>query len=237
MHRIVLDTETLGNVNQPESVRVYDFAFVVIDEKFNVVKSYRAIVAETWRGDFGNMSSAYYAYKLTDYHAQLLENKLEVKPMLEIWQDFKAICEEYKINEIWAYNAAFDRNALNVTIEKCSNGFRSFFAPYGVKWYCIQHVTAQTIMNTKRFFKFVMVNNLTTGKGNPKTSAEAAYAFITINPHYSECHTALEDSLIEAQILKACYSNARGQWRKIDKKPNRQAWRIVKDNYQKWLEK
>ena len=237
MYRIVLDTETLGNINQPESVRVYDFAFVVIDEKFDVVKSYHAIVAETWRGDFGNMSSAYYAYKLTDYHAQILAGTLEVKSMLEIWQDFKAICKEYKVSEIWAYVAAFDRNALNVTIDKCSNGFQSFFAPDGMKWHCIQHVAAQTIMNTKRFFKFVTINDLKTKKGNPKTSAEAAYAFITRNPYYSEYHTALEDSLIETQILKACYANAHGQWRKIDKKPNRQAWRIVKDNYQKWLEK
>ncbi len=235
MYRIVLDTETLGNVNQSKTLRVYDFAFIVIDEKFDIVKSYRALVAETWRGDFGNMSSAYYAYKLTDYHAQMLEGKLEVKTMLEIWQDFKAACEEYKIKEVWAYNAAFDRNALNATIEQCSNGFHPFFAPYDVKWYCIQHVAAQTIMNTKRYFKFIITNNLMTEKGNPKTSAEIAYAFLTKNPHYAECHTALEDSLIEAQILKACYSNAHGQWRKIEKRPSGKAWRIVKNNYEKWL--
>ena len=39
-----------------------------------------------------------------------------------------------------------------------------------------------------------------------KTTAESFYSFLTNNADYNEEHTALEDSLIELEILKACIS-------------------------------
>ncbi len=238
MNRIILDTETLGDVTKPKTLRVYDFAFIVVDDKFNTVHSYRALVSETWHGQFGPMTSAYYARKLPQYYEQLAHGELTIKPMLQIWHEFNAIVKTYNVKQVWAYNASFDKHALNETISACSNGFRKHFTPYGVKWHCIQHVAAQTIMNTKRYFKFITLHNCFTGKGNPKSSAEVAFAYLTKNPSYYECHTALEDSIIEAQILKACYSKARhdGKWGKLDKNPNRNCWSIVKRNYNAWLE-
>ena len=37
MYRVVLDTETVGNVDNHKTLRVYDFGFVVLDGKDNII--------------------------------------------------------------------------------------------------------------------------------------------------------------------------------------------------------
>lgn len=236
MNRIILDTETAGNVNETSTLRVYDIAWQVADKDFMPVVSRRYLVQEVFFGMADIMKTAYYAKKLPAYYEEIANGTLEIMHLSDIRKQFAADCKEYDVKEVWAYNADFDRRALNVTCDVVSNGLQGFFLPYGTKVCCIQHLAVQTILNRPSFFKFAWRNGFFNKKtGNVRTNAEVAYAYLTGDADYKEEHTALEDVKIERQILAACKrSKSKG---KKDKKPNRQAWRKPQSAWKAWLEK
>lgn len=236
MNRIILDTETAGNVNDHQSLRVYDVAWQVADKDFIPVVSRRFLVQEVFFGMADAMKTAYYAKKLPAYYEEIANGTLEVMHLADIRKQFMADCKEYDVKEVWAYNADFDKGALNITCEVVSNGLLSYFFPYGTKICCIQHLATQTILNRPTYFKFAARHGFYNKKtGNVKTSAEAAYAYLIGDETYKEEHTALEDVKIERQILAAC-KRAKSKGKK-DKKPSRFAWRKPQENWQAWIEK
>lgn len=232
MYRIVLDTETAGNVEDHSSLRVYDFGFQLVDSKFNVVLERRYFVSEIFN-DHALMNSAYYANKLPQYYQALANKEVEIRPWLVIMKEFAELCKAYKVKEVWAFNAGFDRDATNATTEALSNGFRSWFAPYGVEWKCIQRAAAMTLCNSKNYFKFAYENGFVSAKGNVQTTAEAVYAYLTNDPAYKEEHTALEDVKIEAAIL----ARVKRRHQKMETKPSRSAWRAPQKKFKEWVKK
>lgn len=235
MNRLILDTETAGNVNDRQSLRVYDIAWQIADKDFQPIVSRRFLVKEIFFNESDAMQSAYYANKLPQYYAEIAAGTVKVVHFADIYKQLCADVKDYNIKELWAYNASFDRDALNVTCEYISNGLKSWFIPFGVKVCCIQHLATQTILNRPSYFKFAARHGFYNKKtGNVKTSAEAAYAYIIGDETYKEEHTALEDVKIERQILQACKRVKKG---KKDKKPNRMAWKKPQENWRKWLDK
>lgn len=235
MNRLILDTETAGNVNDRQSLRVYDIAWQIADKDFQPVVSRRFLVKEIFFDEADAMQSAYYANKLPQYYAEIAAGNVKVVHLAEIYKQLAADCKDYKVKELWAYNAAFDRDALNVTCEAVSNGLRTWFIPFGVKICCIQHLAAQTILNRSSYFKFAYNGGFYNKKtGNVRTNAEAAYAYLIGDADYKEEHTALEDVKIERQILAACKKVKNG---KKDKKPSRTAWKVPQKKWKEWLDK
>lgn len=233
MYRLILDTETAGNVEDRNSLRVYDFAYQIVDDDFRVVCTRHFLISEIFN-DTKLMSSAYYAEKLPLYYSMLLLEEVEIVPLLEAYNQLTADCKEFKVKEIWAYNAGFDRDALNTTLKALSNGFRSWFYPYGVKVKCIWSLCTSTILNRPSYFKFAALNGFVSDKGNLVTNAEAAYAYTTNDPAYQEEHTALEDVKIERQLLQyALKQHVKGRKTKI----NPQAWRTPQKKFKEWLTK
>lgn len=233
MNRLIVDTETLGSVDQRETVRVYDVAWQVVNKDFLPLVRRRYLVREVFFGMAEQMQSAYYADKLPQYFEEIAAGTVQVVSMADIHKQFAADCKEYGIMQVWAFNAGFDRDALNITVNDISNGLRSWFAPYGVKWCCIQHVAAQTILNRSSYFRFAHANGFYSKSGNVRTNAEAAYSYLVKDSTFQEAHTALEDVKIETVILQACLK----QKGKKDKKINRAAWQVPQKSWQAWLEK
>lgn len=232
MNRIILDTETAGNVEKHETLRVYDFGFQVVDSKFNVLMERRYFVSEIF-GNHELMNSAYYANKLPQYYQALANKEVEIRSWLAISKEFAEICKAYNVKEVWAYNAGFDRDATNATTEALSNGFKTWFMPYGVTWKCIQHAAACTICNSRNYFKFALDNGFISAKGNLSTKAEHVYAYLTNNADYKEEHTALEDVKIETAILAA----VKRRHQKMETKPNRAAWMKPQKKFKAWVKK
>ena len=230
MNRIVLDTETTGSVDNHKTLRVYDFGFVVLDGKDEIINSFNWVVREVFFDDFA-MSSAYYADKLPQYRAEIAAGIREVKNFAAIKKDFAAICKEYSVNQVWAYNAGFDRDALNATTTALSNGISRYFLPYGVVWCDIMQNAARLICDTQKYFAFAFDNGYVSPKGNLKTSAECVYRFLTGNADFTEAHTGLKDAEIEADILHAC----RKLKRKMNKEIRGNAWRIPQKGYKEYL--
>jgi DNA polymerase III epsilon subunit-like protein len=229
MNRIVLDTETTGSVDNHKTLRVYDFGFVVLDGNDEIINSFNWVVREVFFDDFA-MSSAYYADKLPQYRAEIAAGIREVKNFAAIKKDFAAVCKEYDVKQVWAYNAGFDRDALNATTTALSNGICEEFLPNSVVWCDIMQNAARLICDTQRYFAFALDNGYVSPKGNLKTSAECVYRFLTGNADFVEAHTGLKDAEIEADILHAC----RKLKRKMQKDIVKNAWRIPQKGFKEF---
>lgn len=229
MNRIVLDTETTGSVENHKTLRVYDFGFVVLDSNDNIIRSFNWVVREIFYNDF-MMGGAYYSNKIPQYVAEIADGIREVKNFAAIKKDFAAICAEYGVKQVWAYNAGFDRDALNATTMVLSNGICEEFLPAGVMWCDIMQNAARLICDTKKYYAFANENGFVSPKGNCKTSAECVYRFLTGAVDFVEAHTGLKDAEIEAFILHTC----RKQKRKMEKEIRSGAWKIPQKGFKKY---
>jgi len=202
MKTLVIDVETLGDVNDYSTLKVYDIGFAVVDTKAGILAEYQFIIREFF--DTQDFETAYYYNKRIDYYNMLANNNAIMISFLDARNRIADIIKQNKIKVIFAFNAKFDMNALNNTTKILSNGFTSSFMPYGTEYRCIQLFAANVLAN-KRYGKFCAENGLYTDKGNIRTTAEAFYSYLSNNAEYKEAHTGLEDVKIEVAILLACF--------------------------------
>lgn len=229
MSYIILDCETAPLVKfpdkkpHPDHSLVYDFGYLVVDEHNVILEQRSFIIAETFfKHDI--MNSAFYRNKLSLY------DKRDAISFIEAWNVFNSDIIKYKVKNVWAYNCAFDQLALDATISYYSNGFIQEFIPTGCRWRDIWSY-ANCITRRTKFVKFCAKNNLFTSRGNPSTTAETLYRFISNDNNFTKAHTALADAIIEHKILVKCFkshtkkkltpggggADAARTWRKMNK--------------------
>ena len=211
MYDLVIDTETAPTRKVPMQLMaanslVYDMGGVVRDTKTGeIVHSFSFIIADTFYNT-SMMQSAYYADKLPQYHEGVAKGLWLSVPFKYVYEYVNNIIAEYGIKTVWAYNAQFDITTLNNTIHYYSNGWiKSFFAA-NIE---IKDIWARcsNITGTKKYVSYCIDNGYLTDKGNPKTSAEIVYRYLTQNDDFIEAHTALNDAEIEAFILTKAQKN------------------------------
>lgn len=221
---MVLDIET---ANSTEQGLAYDIGFAVADRKGKIYEKHSLMIAEMFYNENELMQSAYYAKKLPQYWEQLLNGQREMVSILTAKRIVAKVMKEYRIKDIYAYNAHFDTSNLNTTIRYLTKSKYRWFFPYGTKYHCIWHMACQTILSQKRFLKFAKKNNLQSASGNVSTSAETAFKYLSNDISFEENHTGLEDVTIETAILAKCYA----QHKKIDTSINRRCWTIPQKGY------
>lgn len=205
---IVLDTEGVDTVKN-DSVNAktslcYDIGFIVFDGKtHDKLAEYSFINTDVFK-NIELMASAYYANKLPQYYAGINKEWI-LANTLEIWQTLANVCKTYNVNKIWAYNSNYDVQALNNTIATYSNGFKTYFIPYGVKVCDIWDYAGSTILNTRKYINYCIKHNYITSNGNPQTSAEIVTRYLNNDNDFIENHTALQDCYIEHNILMKCF--------------------------------
>lgn len=214
---MVLDTEAGGivprnNDVRPEEMRVYDLGFIVADrdgvvyQRESMVDITRLTQRDTYRGYNDRLvNSAYYAEKLPQYWAGIRSGEWEACSFYDMRQRVQDAIKQHNVKDIWAYNAKFDRAALNATIAEASNGFCRFFMPYKTQWRDIWGAASECITNTPKYVKWCNKHGYMSDKGNPTTSAEVVYRYLTDNHDFAERHTALSDCEIELAILLRCF--------------------------------
>lgn len=179
------------------------------------------------------MKTAYYADKLETYYEPAIRNgEMKVVRFLDAKTEFAAICKKYGVKKIYAFNATFDRSALNATLSALSNGFCKFFAPFGTQWKCIQRQAVQDLCTRVSYFKFCIEHGFVSEKGNISTSAESIYAYISQNADFVEQHTGLADVLIETEILRKCLRLRN----KLHDEPTFSAWREPQAKFKEYVE-
>lgn len=195
MNVAIIDTETTKNGY------VYDFGVAIMNAATGeIVDTMNAIVEETFN-DVSEMNTAYYACKVPQYLEAINAGELEVLPFSECFKRFGALLEVHDVRSVWAYNMAFDYNALNRTIAELSNGFVSSFFPGNVTCYDLMSSAINIVGNTRRYQKWAIAHDYVTPTGRARATAETMFRFIADDDSFIEDHTALSDAIIEANIL------------------------------------
>jgi hypothetical protein len=198
---LVIDVETAGGFAAP---LVYDLGVAaVVRATGEILERHSLVVREVFFDRRDDMASAYYADKLPLYFRGIKNGSFRVVTLRTARNIVGDMVARYGIKRAYAYNAKFDSTALDSTLRQVW-GYRVKFLPRGVKWCCIWHLACASILSQKRYRKFATANGLVSDAGNLRTSAEAAYAYLTGNPTFEEAHTGLADVEIEAEILAYC---------------------------------
>ena len=121
---------------------------------------------------------------------------------------------KYNINEIFAYNASFDKGCHEKLLENLPITFTK-----SIIWVDIWSKIFTTA-HSKSYENFCKQHNFLTNTKRVSTKAETIYQFLSNNPTFKENHSGLLDALIETVILKKMK-----QLNAIDK---RYSWRDYK---------
>lgn len=192
----ILDTETCMGKGQ----KLFDIGLLIGDLHGNIVYQRQWIIAETFLTE-----KLFYEFKRELYTSRLIHGSGYPSYFVTVEQafnDMKKALEQFKVQEIYAYNMAFDSRVIKqrAEIENLPNPLQN----YNLE--CLWFWATQTIFQQKNFKKFAKKysNFHMTEKGNYKTSAETCFAYMKQEPEFIEEHTALEDCKIEYEIFLKC---------------------------------
>ena len=226
-YRIVLDTETCPIDKDfegvtPSNMWVYDCGWAVVDRNGNVYKTRSFVNADIFLNEKIAMNSAYYQNKIPKYWDEIKSGERVLTSFAKIRKALLEDIAEFKVVEIYAHNMRFDYGTLNTTQRWLTKSKYRYFFPYDIKICDTLKMSRQVIANKKKYIDFCKENNYLTARGTPRLTAEILYRFISGNQDFTEEHTGLADAIVESQILARCFKSHK----KIDKKINRQCWRI-----------
>ena len=202
---LVLDVETANSLEQPF---VYDIGGVITDKRGNIYESFSFVIRDIFVYERELMQTAYYADKIPDYVAGINAGE---RIMIDFYQARRYILnlmKKYNVHDVAAYNAHFDRNALNITQRWLTKSKSRYFFPYGTNFICIWNMACQTICQRKTYKDFCEQNSFISKRGtNYSTSAETVYRYLMINANFTEEHKGLDDVIIETYIMRRCFES------------------------------
>lgn len=201
-YKLVLDVET---ANDLEDALVYDCGFAVCDTRGNVYETYSFVVSDIFIGEKELMNSAYYANKIPNYWKDIWANDRKVITFAQLKAFIREIMEKYNTHVVCAHNARFDANALNITERYLTKSKYRYFFPYGTEIWDSLMMARSVIGNMPTYKKYCAENGYMTKNNQCRFTAEILYRFITKNEKFIEAHTALEDVMIEKEIVNYCY--------------------------------
>lgn len=214
---LVLDTECVGLTDKS----VYDIAWRIVDKhgKVYVERSFcvREVITNGKR-----MHDAFYAKKIFDHYIpRIADNVLTLKG----WNEIRAIMLDdistFNANIFSAYNLGFDAAAIKHT-NSLFNSHKYLTAP--IRLLDLWNLACHSILSHKHFITTALNQGWVSEKGNIQTSAEKAYAYVSGNYNFVESHTALEDVMIETEILvRSLRQNKVKMYNKLNSSP----WKIV----------
>lgn len=224
---LMLDTETAntivnpipaildedGNIVKPattqmdmSNVLVYDCGWAVIDTKGHVFKTQSYVNRDIFVYERELMRTAYYAKKIPQYIQEIRNGSRIMADFYQIRQAMLSDIQDYGIKEVAAHNARFDWNGLNVTQRYVSKSKYRYWFPFeSVVFWDTMKMAQDVICKMPTYKNWCMEHGYLTPNGQVKKTAEILYRFISGKEDFDECHTGLEDVLIEAEILWYCF--------------------------------
>ena len=209
---IVLDTETCPLDKDFEGVSpfnmfVYDIGWAVVDKCGNVYETKSYINKDIFCFEKDLMNSAYYANKLPKYFEDIKSGKRVIKSWYEIRVDLAETMKRYNTKIVCAHNARFDDGATKNTQRWLTKSKYRYFLPKNTIVWDTMKMALDVVAKTPTYKTFCEENGYMTKhkKPRPQVKAEVLYKYITQNIDFVESHTALEDVLIEKDILAYCF--------------------------------
>ena len=209
-YKIVLDTETCPidkdfEVVSPYNMFTYDCGWAVVDKKGNVYKTQSFINADIFCDEKELMNSAYYANKIPQYLEDIKNGTRKLTTFYNIRKALLNDIKEFGVTEIYAHNMRFDYGTLNTTQRWETKSKYRYFFPKDIAICDTLKRARCVIAKMPSYKKFCAENGYMTKNGQVKLTAEILYRFIKKDDSFIESHTALEDVLIEKEILAYCY--------------------------------
>lgn len=206
---LVLDVETANGLDDP---LVYDIGGCVCDKQGRIYTSFSFTIRDIFVYERELMRTAYYSDKIPSYIAEHQQGTRKMVSFYEARKHILELMRAYNITDVCAYNAHFDRNALNTTQRWLTKSKQRYFFPYGTNFICIWNMACQTLCQRKTYKQFCEQHNFTSNrKGEPNaknysTSAETVYKYLILDPLYKEEHKGLDDVMIETYIFARCFT-------------------------------
>lgn len=194
---IVFDTETTGDLENPV---IYDFGYCILDiDSGAILQKRRFIIEEIFYND-DLMKEAYYFKKTPQYWKDIINNKLLVVDYESLCKILRGDFKRFDITESYAYNAMFDHRAIKTTRTELNSD--NWLLPYSKK-YCILRMARRFFADDEMYADYCKTNGFMTKHKTPRpqTTAETVFSYLNLNPTFTEEHTALDDSIIESEIL------------------------------------
>ena len=213
---MVLDTETADLTGN-----VYDVGYVITNKRGEVLTTYNALVDEVIT-DPKKMMGAFFARKLFSHYLPMIDaHTVRLTPWMRIVERMRQDMASYNVNVLAAYNLGFDARVMRQTHDLFGDG-----EPIcsDLEMLDIWQFACETKLSQRAYKKLARQMGWVSPVGNIRTGAEYANRFCSGDWGFKEAHTALDDALIETQILAKCYAcKQRVPYGIINAHP----WRIV----------
>ena len=210
---IVLDTETCPldkdfNGVTPYNMFVYDIGWAVVDKRGNVYETKSYINRDIFFDEKELMNSAYYSNKLPQYYEDIKNGTRKVATWYNIRKDLADTMARYNTKTVCAHNARFDDGATKNTQRWLTKSKFRYFFPKKTEIWDTMKMAQDVVAKTPTYKEFCEVNGYMTKHKTPRpqVKAEVLYKYITGDNDFIESHTALEDVLIEKEILAYCFN-------------------------------
>ena len=219
-YKLVLDTETCPLDKTVEEVSpynmfTYDIGWAVVDKRGNVYRTRSYIVADIFFHEDELMNSAYYANKIPRYMEDIKSGKRIVARWATILSRMREDMELFGIKEVYAHNMRFDYGTTVTTQRWLTKSKYRYVFPQGTEICDTLKMARDVIGKMPTYRMFCEQYGLLTKNGRLSMTAENLYRFIINDPEYVEEHTALEDVMIEKEILAYCYKQHKKMSRKL----------------------
>lgn len=201
---VVLDTETTNSIDDP---LCYDIGYAVVEPKENKVILQRSFVVADIFLDKDLMSFAYFIDKVPMYWEEIKNGKRQLKKLSNIRKIMAEDFRTFGIKEVFAHNARFDYRSTNLTQRFITCSKYRFFFPYGTKICDTLKMSRELLADDVNYNDYCRKHGFVTKNNKPQFTAEVLYRYIHKDENFIESHTALEDVLIEKDILHYCLEN------------------------------
>lgn len=194
---MVFDTETTSVNEKPFC---YNVGYVILDTETRETLVRRDFVVQQIWHNIPLFSTAYYAEKRPIYVSAMRGKRAVLDKWGYIMRQMKRDIDAFGVEVAFAYNSPFDDRVFAYNCD----WFHTNNPLEAIPVLDIRGMVSEYITNTAEYQKFCEEHQLFTESGNYSGSAESVYKFIMNDPEFEEAHTALSDSLIEADILLTC---------------------------------
>lgn len=226
---LVLDTETTGGLGSPLT---YDVGGVVVDASGYIWERFHWAALEII-GNPQKMATAFYAEKMPLYWEEVAKGNIQPLHFSDILRRLTGLVDFHDIQAIAAYNAAFDLRSMAGTCEHLYGTGNRNWMNRNIPTWDIWAGACTSVLDTAKFCRWAHLNGQVSDKGNPRTSAEVCFRYITGKTDFCEEHTGGRDAEIEAAILVALL-RCRKNPPRFDIIPGG-PWRIVAKRYKAML--
>lgn len=203
------DTATFGDGKDDKPQLPYDCSGVIMERDGTIVDRFAYLCKEVFT-DCKLMDSAFYKRKMPEYLDRIANGEIDPMSASDIFTNLNALCEEYNIPDMWAYNADYDVNALRNLFTKYrrKHGFdrESAQKVLALRPRDIMTAAVESLVGPRKYYNFIKEHGYFSGKNNVRYGAEFMYQFITGDTTFQEEHKGLDDAIIESEILARVFA-------------------------------